>query len=58
MTYKFRVGGDITNPVYVEFTDAKLANKYIQNYLDAGYHRVVCVESIGEDVIELYFEIA
>ena len=58
MTYKFRVDGYISNPTYVEFTDAKLANKFIQNYLDAGYHRVVCVESISEDVIELYFDIA
>ena len=45
MIYKFRVGGDITNPVYAEFTDAKLANEYAQNYLNTGCYRVVCLES-------------
>ena len=57
MIYKFRIGGDITNPVYAEFTDAKLANEYAQNYLNTGCYRVVCLESISENVIEFYFDV-
>jgi hypothetical protein len=47
----------VSIPLYKEFTDAKEANDYIQNYLATESFSICGVTKISDDVIELYFDV-
>ena len=47
----------ISIPLYKEFTDAKEANDYIQNYLATKDFSICGVNKVSDDVIELYFDV-
>ena len=54
----FSLDNKIVNiPLYKEFTDAKDANDYIQNYLATEDFSICGVTKISNDVIELYFDV-
>lgn len=67
MLYKIKYGYETTFssdgkvedivPLYKEFTDAKKANDYIQNYLATEDYSICGVAKVSDDVIELYFDI-
>lgn len=44
-------------PVIKEFTDAKEANVFIQNFLKEEYHGVACISNISDKFIDIYFDI-
>ena len=47
----------VSTPLYKEFTDAKEANDYIQNYVETNDYSICGVTKISDDVIELYFDV-
>ena len=44
-------------PVIKEFTNAKEANAFIQNFLDKEYYSVACIKNISDKFIDIYFDI-
>lgn len=48
---------DKSTPIYKEFTSAKEANDFVQNYLETQDFSVVGVSHISDEVIELYCDV-
>lgn len=44
-------------PVIKEFTNAKEANAFIQNFLDKEDYGVACIKNISDKFIDIYFDI-
>ena len=44
-------------PVIKEFTDAKEANAFIQNFLNKECYGVACIKNISDKFIDIYFDI-
>ena len=58
MLFKILVGHDDDNqPIYKVFSDPKLANEFIQSFLDTESYSIVAVDKISDGVIELYCDV-
>ena len=44
-------------PVIKEFTNAKEANAFIQNFLNKECYGIACIRNISDKFIDIYFDI-